>query len=91
MGTRYDVDIARDDEKNLKEVLEYVATRTGHQRIVSIIFHPPVAQPTAEHPADSGSIGNASRAAGTSGSAGRAGSSSSPTAKYVIVSETNVP
>ena len=37
---RYQIDPARDDLRNLKEVLENIATREGHVRIVSIIWQP---------------------------------------------------
>ena len=37
---KYDVDTARDDVINLDEVLQHIATRRGHVRIVSITWQP---------------------------------------------------
>ncbi len=37
---KYHVDTARDDVINLDEVLQDIATRRGHVRIVSIIWQP---------------------------------------------------
>lgn len=37
---RYQVDIARNDPMNLKEVLAHIATRDGHVGIVSVLWHP---------------------------------------------------
>ncbi len=37
---KYHVDTARDDTGNLDEVLQNIATREGHVRIVSITWQP---------------------------------------------------
>ena len=37
---RYQVDTARDDVLNLSEVLEHIASREDHGRIVSITWQP---------------------------------------------------
>lgn len=37
---RYQVDRARDDPLNLHEVLQDIATREGHVRIVNVIWTP---------------------------------------------------
>ena len=37
---RYQVDIARDDPQSLLEVLQHIATREGHVRIVSVTWQP---------------------------------------------------
>ena len=37
---RYQVNPARDDLQNLKEVLEYIATSEGHIRIVGVTWQP---------------------------------------------------
>jgi len=39
-ANRYSVDTARDDQTNLLEVLQYVAAREGHIRIVSVTWQP---------------------------------------------------
>lgn len=42
---RYQVDTTRDDPQNLKEVLENIATRPDHIRIVSVTWQPDRARP----------------------------------------------
>ena len=37
---KYHVDTARNDLQNLDDVLQNIATRDGHVRIVSVIFQP---------------------------------------------------
>ena len=37
---KYCVDTARDDVVNLDEVLQHIATRNGHGRIISITWQP---------------------------------------------------
>ena len=37
-ANKYSVDIARDDPQNLGEVLQNIATRERHVRIVSVIY-----------------------------------------------------
>lgn len=37
---KYQVDGARDDPRNLHEVLQNIATREGHVRIVNVIWTP---------------------------------------------------
>jgi hypothetical protein len=36
----YQVDLARDDPQSLKEVLQHIATRPNHLRIISITWQP---------------------------------------------------
>ncbi len=43
---RYQVDYARDDHQSLLEVLQHIATRKGHVRIVSVTWQP--ARPNRE-------------------------------------------
>ena len=47
MPDKYNVDIATNDPINLREVLESIATRPGHVRIVSVIYQP--GQPAAKY------------------------------------------
>ncbi len=45
---RYQVSSARDDVTNLQEVLEYIATKEGHVRIVSVTWQPERTGPAGE-------------------------------------------